>query len=179
MLIAGGGVALPTPVDGASEFRFDAQVLRRWNLDEAALPAGSTVLFRGQSFWERYETTIGLVVVSLLEAGLIVVLLLQWRRRRRAERSLTERLRFEEVLSGLYVRFVAPATADVEAESERSLAAVGEFLGRRPGHLVAHSEKTGFRGSAAGPDPAWIRARPWSRSCASRGRRCGCGAARS
>lgn len=151
-LAEGPGAVLPAPRSGASSFRFDARELRRWKLDERRLPLDSTVLFRGQSFWQRYGTIIGLTVLTLLESGLLVVLLLQWRRRRRAERSLTERLRFEEVLSGLYVRFVLLQTADIEAESERSLAAVGEFLGVDRATLVALSEKTGF-----------LRVRGWAR----------------
>lgn len=146
------GGALPPPREGRSALVFDWRELRRWNLDERRLPPGSTVLFRGQTFRQKYGTVLGFTLVSLGQAALIVVLLLQWRRRRRAERSLTERLRFEEVLSGLYARFLLLQAADVEAESERSLAAVGEFLGVDRAKLVAPSDKTGY-----------LRIRSWAR----------------
>jgi two-component system, LuxR family, sensor kinase FixL len=144
ILAAGSGAALPPPRTGRSTFVFDWRQLQRWSLDEGRLPVGSTVAFRGLTFWQQYGTDIVLFVVTLFESGLIVVLWLQWRRRRRAEASLTERLRLEEVLSGLYARFALLQEADVEAESERSLAAVGEFLGVDRAKLVAPSEKTGF-----------------------------------
>jgi signal transduction histidine kinase len=152
ILDAGRAAALPPPREGRSAYLFDWHELRRWGLDERRLPAASTVRFRGQTFWQRYGTIIGLTGVSLLECGLIVVLLQQWRRRRWAERSLTERLRFEEVLSGLYARFALLEAGDLEAESERSLAAVGELLGVDRAKLVAPSEKTGF-----------LRIRGWAR----------------
>ena len=152
VLDAGRAAALPPPREGRSAYLFDARALRRWGLDERRLPPTSTVLFQGQTFWQRYGTILGLTAVSALESGLIVVLLLQWRRRRWAERSLTERLRFEEVLSGLYARFALLEAGDLEAESERSLAAVGELLGVDRAKLVAPSEKTGF-----------LRIRGWAR----------------
>jgi signal transduction histidine kinase len=144
VLAAGRAAAPPPPREGRSSYLFDWRELRRWGLDERRLPPTSAVLFRGETFWERYRTIMGLTVLTLLESGLIVVLLLQWRRRRRAEHSLTERLRFEQLVSGLYARFALLETADPEAESERSLAAVGEFLGVDRATLVAPAEKTGF-----------------------------------
>ena len=111
-----------------------------------------TGVLSGPTVWHRYGTIIGFSVVALLQSGLIVVLLLQWQRRRRAERSLTDQLGLEEMLSGLYARFVLLEATDVEAESERSLAAVGEFLGVDRAKLVAPSERTGF-----------LRIRGWAR----------------
>jgi PAS domain S-box-containing protein len=177
-ILAGGtSDPLPLPFEGASAFLFDWRELRRWRLDERRLPAGSAVFFRGQSPWQRYATVMGVTALSLVEAGLIVVLLMQWRRRRRAERSLTERLRFEEVLSGLYARFLLLQTADIEAESERSLAAVGEFLGVDRAILVAPSETTGFlrvrgwarRGIDPGPAVISLLRFPWTAARQRRG----------
>src|SRR5262245_27406249 len=65
---------------------FDWRQLRRWGIAERSLPAGSSVLFREVSVWERYRapivTTVG---VLLLQSGLIVALMFERRRRRRAE----------------------------------------------------------------------------------------------
>ncbi len=66
--------------------RFDWRELNRWNIDESRLPAGSEVLFRPPSMWEEHKrivlAALGLVVV---QTGLILALLAQRSRRRRAE----------------------------------------------------------------------------------------------
>jgi signal transduction histidine kinase len=177
ILATASTTVLPPPREATSTFLFDWRQLRRWELDERRLPPGSRVVFRGQTFWQRYGTVIGLTGISLLESGLIAVLLLQWSRRRRAERSLTERLRFEEVLSGLYVRFALLQAADVEIESERSLAAVGEFLGVDRAKLLAPSEKTGVMrvrgwarpGVEPGPAVVSLQRFPWTATRLRRG----------
>jgi len=177
LLASEPGARLPLPRVGASALVFDWRQLRRWNLDEGRLPPGATVRFRGQTLVQRYGAVIGFTLLSLAQGGLIVVLLLQWQRRRRAERSLTERLRFEEVLSGLYARFLLLHTADVEAESERSLAAVGEFLGVDRAKLVAPSDTTGYlrirswarRGVDPGPAVVSLLRFPWTAARQRRG----------
>ena len=65
---------------------FDWRQLRRWGIAESALPAGSEVLFREISIWERYRGTIVTVAsVLLLQSALIAGLVIERRRRRRAE----------------------------------------------------------------------------------------------
>jgi signal transduction histidine kinase len=64
----------------------DWRQLRRWQIPEARLPAGTIVLFREISTWERHRVAIlftsgVLVLQSLLIAGLVF----ERRRRRRAE----------------------------------------------------------------------------------------------
>lgn len=73
----------------------DARVLRRWGISEARVPAGTEILFKELTVWERYKAYI--VAASVLiaaQSGLIGVLLVQGKRRRRAEaqvrRSETE-----------------------------------------------------------------------------------------
>ena len=71
--------------------RYDSRELRRWKIDEAGLPAGSTVLFREPSFWERDKYwIIGGVTLFGLQALLISGLIANLIRRRRAEGSLVE-----------------------------------------------------------------------------------------
>jgi signal transduction histidine kinase len=65
---------------------YDWRELQRWRIDESLLPPGSELRFREPSPWVRYRNQI--VAASLLftaQAGLIGALLLQRRRRRRAE----------------------------------------------------------------------------------------------
>ena len=65
----------------------------------------------------------------LTQACLTAVLLLQRTSRRRAEQSLTERLRFERLLSELSARLVPVSMDAVDVEIERGLRRVAEFLG--------------------------------------------------
>src|SRR5205823_1108385 len=59
--------------------------------NEAQLPAGSTILFRVPTNWERYKwRIIGIVGIVALQALVISLLLANLVRRRRAERSLAE-----------------------------------------------------------------------------------------
>ena len=66
--------------------RFDWRELKRWNIDEARLPPGSEVLFRPPTMWEEHKRVVlaglGLLVV---QTGLILALVAQRARRRRAE----------------------------------------------------------------------------------------------
>lgn len=70
---------------------YDWRELRRWNISEDRLPPGSVVKFREPSIWERHRTTL-IAGLSLLvvQSALIASLVLNLRRRRRAERSLLE-----------------------------------------------------------------------------------------
>ena len=170
ILLGGAHVAMPPPREADSLLLFDWRELRRWGLDEGTLPAGARVLFRGLTFWGAYGGALIVTAVSLLEAVLIAVLFWQWRRRRRAERSLTERLRFEEILAALNGRFVGLTANDVPAETVRSLGEVGEFLGVDRAILVAPDERSGvFRvrgwsrpGVKPGPAAISISQFPWT-----------------
>jgi len=68
------------------EPQFDVRELRRWNISEAQLPAGSVIRFREPSAWARYRWQIAAVgMLLLLETALIAKLLHERRRRRQAE----------------------------------------------------------------------------------------------
>jgi signal transduction histidine kinase len=73
---------------GAAEnpYLFDWRQLARWGIAEGRLPRGSVVLNRPPSLWDLYRwRIIGGVVLSVVEALLIVALLLERMSRRRAE----------------------------------------------------------------------------------------------
>jgi PAS domain S-box-containing protein len=89
---------------------FDWRELERWGLDNKELPASSVVIFREPSFWQRYRWIIVIgILVGGLEALLIVGLLINRARRRRAEAEsrrladLTEdqRRKLEDVISNV------------------------------------------------------------------------------
>ena len=70
----------------------DWRQLRRWRISEARVPAGTRILFRDPSLWDRYKAYIlGLVALVLAQSTLIAGLLLQARRRRYAEQQLRGR----------------------------------------------------------------------------------------
>ncbi len=71
--------------------RYDWRELQRWKINENLLPPGSTVLFRVPTVWERYRTWIVAgFSICILQALLIMGLLANLVKRRRAERSLTQ-----------------------------------------------------------------------------------------
>lgn len=79
------------PPIGPGNPTFDDAELTSWKIPASRLPAGSTILFRQPSFWEKYKgrlIAIGLVVVG--QAALIVFLLVQRRRRRQAEEAVRD-----------------------------------------------------------------------------------------
>ena len=74
---------------------FDWRQLQRFGISESRLPAGSEIRFRSPSVWEQYRWyIIGALTLIALQAVLIVGLLLQRVRRRRAEAE-TRRLNQE------------------------------------------------------------------------------------
>ena len=65
---------------------FDWRQLQRWNISESRLPPGSEIHFRQLAAWRQYRWQIISVVAALLfQLGLIAWLLLEHRRRQRAE----------------------------------------------------------------------------------------------
>ena len=67
---------------------FDWRQLQRWGISEKHLPAGSIVQFKKPTFWEQYKWRVSAIIsLSLLEALLIVWLLINRARRRRAEEA--------------------------------------------------------------------------------------------
>lgn len=76
---------LPAP----SSYVFDWRQLQRWHIKEKTLPNGSRVEFRQYSAWELYSGyIIGGIILFSLQAILIFILLINHRRRKRAETEL-------------------------------------------------------------------------------------------
>lgn len=81
----------PPAIIGPLPPHYDWRELRRWNISEKLLPAGSTVLYRAPTAWQQYRNWIITgVSICVLQALLIAALLANLVRRRRAERSLAE-----------------------------------------------------------------------------------------
>lgn len=67
----------------------DSRQLRRWGISEARLPPGTQILFREPGVWERYKIYIaGASAILLAQTALIIALLVQGTRRKRAEEAV-------------------------------------------------------------------------------------------
>jgi len=86
---------------------YDWRELKRWGISEKALPPGSVVEFKSGSMWEEHKEAIlgGMFFISI-ETLLIIALLVNLRKRRRAEAQIAE--------SALRYRTVADYTYDWE-----------------------------------------------------------------
>jgi|SoiMethySBSTD1v2_1073268.scaffolds.fasta_scaffold03879_9 signal transduction histidine kinase len=80
---------IPVAVLDLNQNEVDWRQLQRWKIDEARLPAGTLVTFRDPTIWDRYKTYIlGALTVLLTQTVLIAGLLVQRKRRQRAEAEL-------------------------------------------------------------------------------------------
>jgi signal transduction histidine kinase len=92
---------IPPKIIGPAQPSYDWRELRRWNIPEGRLLPGSTVLFRQPTPWERYRGWIlAAVGVIAVEGGLIASLVVQRRRRRRAQDALCESQQLIELATG-------------------------------------------------------------------------------
>ncbi len=124
----------PGPADIYNEnrnrFVFDARQLKRFGIDERRLPPGSIVRFGQSNLWEIYRwQIIGAIALFALQTFLIVALLLQRRQRKRAERQVDERLRFETLVSELATAFINIRAEEVDRQIQDALRRIVEELG--------------------------------------------------
>ncbi len=83
--------ALRLPASTSPDLHVDWRQVRKWDIDPDAIPTGAIVHFREATFWEMHRNTVIIAIaVILLQAGLISALLIQNRRRHRAERQVRE-----------------------------------------------------------------------------------------
>jgi PAS domain S-box-containing protein len=116
-------------VNDANVYMFDWRALHRWGVNETALPPGSVVLERQPTAWESYKRYIvGTIFVVLAETLLVLGLLWQRAKRRKVERALVERLRFESLLSDLSTTFIDLPEERVDSNIENGLGRIAEFL---------------------------------------------------
>jgi len=117
--ILGGKPPAQIPVvQGPSRYEFDWRELRRLNLDEHKLPAGSTILFSEPTLWEQHKqalVTVLLIVVSL--SVLAIYLLYEQKQLRSARKS-------QQQLSGMLINAQ-------EAERSRLAAEIHDDFSQR------------------------------------------------
>jgi PAS domain S-box-containing protein len=80
---------IPVVHDARSHAEVDWRQLRHWNIPESALPAGSVVLYREPTAWQRYRKFfLGSIALLVLQTLLIIGLLKERSNRRVVQRSL-------------------------------------------------------------------------------------------
>ncbi len=91
-LLAGATPAsLELPATTPNHLLVDWRQVRRWNIDEAAIPADAVVQFREPTLLEAHRTEVAIaLIVVVLQAGLIAVLIAERFRRRVAEQAVEQ-----------------------------------------------------------------------------------------
>jgi signal transduction histidine kinase len=80
---------IPILTPDTMQKQVDWRQLQRWDMAEARVPAGTSVLFRTPTAWERYRFYIVVAsVLMLAQSALIAILLVQRRRLRTAEETV-------------------------------------------------------------------------------------------
>jgi len=91
-------------IEKGNQIMFDWRQLKRWSIDEDRLPAGSIVRYRDPSIWRDHKwKIIGIIVIIFIQAFALIGLIIQYKRRSRAEKESRklqdERAHFSRVLS--------------------------------------------------------------------------------
>ena len=91
-ILAGADPAtLPPRTNPGQAYRVDARAMQHWNLRESDLPADAVVLFKKPTIWDQHHNLVlAALGISALQMTVAGALLIQRRRRQRAEALLKE-----------------------------------------------------------------------------------------
>lgn len=121
---------MPVVYDSDVRPTVDWRQLRRWNIPESSLPAGTLVLYREPTLWDRYRQLIlGGIALIVLQALLISYLLWQRAKKRKIEASLAERQKFQRLVSDLSTAFLNLSEEQIGAHIEKGLGRIAELFG--------------------------------------------------
>lgn len=113
-----------------NSFVADARELRRWGFSEGRLPRGTEVLFREPTLWQQYRTAVLLTLgVFVVESLLIGLLLVERRRRKRAQLAVQEQAAYEQTMARLTTDAVRHAPEDTPRALEDALDRIGRYAG--------------------------------------------------
>jgi two-component system, NarL family, sensor kinase len=157
--------------ESSNTHMYDGRQLRRWGIREGDLPPGSIVRYQEPTIWDLYKWyVLGATFLLGVETLFIAGLLRQRVRRKRLERSLDDRLRFEMLITNLTATLVHVMAREIDQAIRDGLQRVGEFLGADRCSLAQFSEDTkAFRlthswtakGCAPVPSFLWADQCPW------------------
>ncbi|HKP14640.1 MAG TPA: sensor histidine kinase [Gemmatimonadaceae bacterium] len=120
----------------------DWRQLQRWGMSEKRLPEGTQVLFRTPSAWERHRLAVFIVLaVTVMQTALIATLMIERRRRIRAQRSLQEQAAYEQMLAALRTDAVRHAPDDASQALDHAVARIAQFAGAEWAELRVHAER--------------------------------------
>ena len=123
----------------------DWHQLRRWGIRESKLPPSTIVRFRELSL-DRYRPYILLALLVLsLQMALILHLLAERRRRRIAQVQLSDRLRFEVLVSQITSEFTLPGYGVFEQSIQNCLRCTGDFFGLSAAIWQPENSELGIR----------------------------------
>jgi signal transduction histidine kinase len=140
--ILGGQTAgdITTPPIEFGTPKFDWRELKRWNISESRLPAGSEVHFREPGLWEQYRPQVTAAVAALLLQAVIISWLLVERRRRYFAQAEANNRRRE------VVRLNRVTTANVLSSS------IAHELNQPLGAILSNTEAAQMLLKASPPD---------------------------
>jgi signal transduction histidine kinase len=116
-------------VHGTNRYMFDWRAVQRWHLDARNFPAGSVVLFRELTPWERYKPQIIAIAVTILALSILsIYLAFETQRRRRAEAATAATLRFEQIISELSAHFIDLPSDRIDSGINEALNRLVKFL---------------------------------------------------
>ena len=120
---------IPFVADNAATNMVDWRQLQRWGISQTRLPPSTVVLFREPTLWERYRILIlAIAVLGVLETVLVFALILNIRRRRRAEKALMqEKTMAEAVIESLPGIFLVQDEAGRNLRWNKNAAALPRF----------------------------------------------------
>ena len=132
---------LPASEVAATSMVVDWRELQRWGLSEARLPSGTAVLFRAPTPWQRYRTVVLLTLgVIAAESLLIGLLLLERRRRKRAQLALDEQAAYEQLIANLKADAAEHSLDDGLRPLDDALSRLATYARATAAMLVQHSE---------------------------------------
>ena len=126
----------------ATNRRFvDWRQLQRWGLSEDRLPPDTEVLFRPLSLWGRYRAGILAVLgLFLVESLLIALLLMERKRRVRAQRTVEGQVAYERMMRELSADMVKRSPIEAVVALEDALPRVARLAGGTAAILVITSD---------------------------------------
>jgi len=146
---------MPASEVAATALVVDWRQLKRWDLSEGRLPPNTEVLFRPTSLWERYrDAIVAALGLFTVESLLIAFLLIERRRRVRAQHAVEEQLDHERMMRALTADFVRRSPAEVGGALADALTRVGRFTGASMVVLLVRPEDS----TSVGTCLAWTQA---------------------